>query len=160
MNIGPRLFRLLINLYPPYLFSRTLVKYIAPDWREVRVVLKKSLLTRNYVGTIFGGSLYQAADPFFMIMLIKILGIKDYIIWDQSAEIFFVKPAKSKVSFHFKISDQDLKAIHQGLADKGISRPKFLVEGRDRHGDICVQVKKMLYIRKKDKSKGPSHLFD
>ena len=34
------------------------VTYIAPDWSEIRVRLRLKLRTRNYVGTIFGGSLY------------------------------------------------------------------------------------------------------
>src|SRR4030095_9967104 len=78
-----------MNIYPPYFFSRTKVKSVSADWREVVVVLKKSLLTRNYVGTTFGGSLYAACDPFYMLMLIQILGIKDYIIWDKGASIDF-----------------------------------------------------------------------
>lgn len=149
MNIGSRLFRVLFNIYPPYFFSRTVVQFISPDWREIRVVLKKSLLNRNYVGTIFGGSLYQATDPFFMIMLIKILGIKENIIWDQSAEISFLKPARSKISYHFKISQQDLDNIRRDLEQKGISRPELFVEGLDQDGDICIKVKKTLYVRKK-----------
>lgn len=41
---------------------------------EVRIRLPLSRRTRNYVGTIFGGSLYGALDPIYMIMLIKALG--------------------------------------------------------------------------------------
>jgi hypothetical protein len=33
--------------------------------------------TRNYVGTIFGGSMYSAVDPIYMVMLTRRLG-KDY----------------------------------------------------------------------------------
>ena len=33
----------------------------------------------NYVGTHFGGSLYSTCDPFYMLMLINILG-PDYIV--------------------------------------------------------------------------------
>jgi acyl-coenzyme A thioesterase PaaI-like protein len=50
------------------------VTYIAADWREVRIQLPLNWRTRNYVGTIFGGSLYGAVDPIYMIMLIKALG--------------------------------------------------------------------------------------
>jgi len=149
MRLGPKTFKTLFNLYPPYFFSRTRVQYIAPDWKEVIVKLKKSLLTRNYVGTTFGGSLYQAADPFYMLMLIHILGIKEYVIWDQSAQIDFLKPARSTITYHFRISDKDLDKIKQDIAKNGISRPTFMAEGIDKEGVVCVRVKKGLYVRKK-----------
>lgn len=149
MKITPRSFRFFTNLYPQYLFSRTKVKYVSPDWKEVIVRIKKSLLTRNYVGTTFGGSLYQAADPFFMLMLIQILGIKNYIIWDQSAEIFFLKPARSMITFHFKITDEDLEKIHESLKEQEIIRPVFTVTGKDEEGVECIKVMKTIYIKKK-----------
>jgi hypothetical protein len=155
MEMTPRTFRFLTNLYPPYLFSRTRVKYVSADWKEVVVELKKSLLTRNYVGTTFGGSLYQAADPFYMLMLFKIMGIKDYVIWDQSAEIVFTKPARTKVTYRFKITDEQLEKIYRDLETNPIVRPEFLVEGVDEEGDACVRIHKVIYIRKKTKKDSP-----
>lgn len=145
--------RLLLNLYPPYLFTRTHIKSIAPDWRECVVELKKSLLTRNYVGTAFGGSLFAATDPFYMLMLIKILGMKDYIVWDKAAEIQYQRPARSTVSYRFTITDEDLSAIHRELEAKGKALPKFVVHGIDREGKTCVTVVKTIYIRKKDQKR-------
>ena len=152
MKFTPKSFKHLMNLYPPFFFTRTRVKYVAPDWRKVVVVLKKSLLTKNYVGTTFGGSLYQAADPFFMLMLVHILGIQDYVIWDQSAEITFVRPARSKITYTFEIKDEDLENIREGLKKNEVVRPVFRAEGLDKNGDICVVVKKVIYIRKKGNS--------
>lgn len=149
MELGPRGMRLFLNLYPPYLFSRTRVKYIAPDWREVVVELPKSLLTRNYVGTAFGGSLYAASDPFFMMMLIKILGIREHIIWDKGAVIDFKKPARSRVTYRFVVTDRDLARIRQDLSQRGKSLPEFHVNGVDEEGDVILSVKKLLYVRKK-----------
>lgn len=149
MELGPRLFRLAVNLYPLYLFTRTRVKYVAPDWKEMVVTLSKSLVTRNYVGTTFGGSMYSAADPFFMLMLIKILGIKDYLIWHKGAKIDYKKPARSKLTYHFVITDEDLERIHREIAEKGKSLPEFQVNGVDKEGEICVTVKNLLYVRKK-----------
>ncbi|MCE9624539.1 MAG: DUF4442 domain-containing protein [Deltaproteobacteria bacterium] len=94
MELGPRGMRLFLNWYPPYLFTRTRVKSISKDWRSCVVELKKSFLTRNYVGTTFGGSLFAATDPFLMLMLIKILGIEDYIIWDKAAIATFKPKAR------------------------------------------------------------------
>lgn len=149
MTLGPRGMKFFLNLYPPYLFSRTHVQYIAPDWKSVVVVLYKSRLTRNYVGTTFGGSLYSASDPFFMLMLVKIFGIQDYIIWDKGAEIDFKKPARTKITYRFQMTEEDLSKIREEIVDKGKSIPHFYVEGMDDEGDVCVSIKKILYIRKK-----------
>ena len=149
MKLGPKAFRRLFNFYPPYFFSRTRVTYIAPDWKEVEVKLHKSWLSRNYVGTTFGGTMYGAADPFFMLMLIQIMGIKDYIIWDKGAEIDFQRPARSTLTYRFVITDEDLKAIHRELDERGKTIPEFTVSGVDEDGTTCVVIKKTVYIRRK-----------
>ncbi len=153
MPLTPRTFRWMMNLYPPYLLSRTRVLSVSPDFKDVVVELAKSLLTKNYVGTTFGGSLYAASDPFLMLMLIQILGIKNHVIWDKAASIEFLKPARSNVLFHFKITDADLEKIHQDLNSHGKSLPEFTVEGRSPDGEIYVRVKKILYVRNKSFSK-------
>ena len=155
MKLGPRGMRLFFNLYPPYLFSRTRVKYIAPDWKKLIVELPKSFLTRNYVGTTFGGSLYSAADPFFMIMLIKIFGMRDYIIWDKGVTVDFKKPARSKITYSFTITDPVLEKIRRDLAETGKSLPELWVDGVDEEGVICVSILKKLYLRKKNKGVSP-----
>ena len=142
MELNSRFGRWAFNLYPPFLFTRTHVKYIASDWKEVVVELKKSFFTRNYVGTTFGGSLYAATDPFYMLMLIKNLGIEDYIIWDKGAEIDFIKPGKSHITYHFKLTDEQLNDIREGVEREGRILPEFWVEGRDDTGQICLRVRK------------------
>ena len=62
------------HLFPAFRRTGGRIAYIADDWREVRVELPLNWATRNYVGTIFGGSLYAAADGHLMVMLIKLLG--------------------------------------------------------------------------------------
>src|SRR5258708_32359957 len=62
------------NRFPCYRGTGARLRYVAPDWSEIRIELPLSRRTRNYVGTIFGGSLYGAGDPVYMIMLIHRLG--------------------------------------------------------------------------------------
>ena len=88
------LYRLVFNLWPCYRGTGGRVTFIAADWSEVRVRLPLSWRTRNYVGTIFGGSIYAAVDPFFMIMLMHRLG-PDYEVWDKAATIRFRKPGRT-----------------------------------------------------------------
>jgi len=44
--------------FPAWRGTGATITYVADDFREVRVKLPLSWRTRNYVGTIFGGSLY------------------------------------------------------------------------------------------------------
>ena len=87
--------RWMFNFFPAYRGTGARVEYIASDWMEVRVRVPLSWRTRNYVGTIFGGSLYGAIDPFYMLMLIKLLG-PDFIVWDKAATIRFRRPPVEK----------------------------------------------------------------
>ena len=82
------------NWFPAYRGTGARIEYIAADWLEVRVRLPLSWRTRNYVGSIFGGSLYGAVDPVYMLMLIHALG-PEYIVWDKAAVIRFSRPGRT-----------------------------------------------------------------
>ena len=104
------------NRIPAYRGTGARVTYIAGDYREVRVRLPLSWRTRNYVGTIFGGSLYGAVDPVYMIMLIKILG-HGYVVWDKAATIRFRRPGRSTLYARFLLDEDEIRAIRE-LAEK------------------------------------------
>jgi acyl-coenzyme A thioesterase PaaI-like protein len=141
-------FRRLLNVWPCYWGTGGAVTFISADWQEATVRLKLGLRTRNYVGTIFGGSLYGAIDPIFMLMLIKILG-PDYIVWDKAAAIRFKKPGRGILHARFLITDDELSEIRTLSAQtKSIDRV-YPVEFRDADGEIVAAVEKTIYIRKK-----------
>ena len=94
------LFKTMINLYPPYLGAGIHIARISNDYRDLLVTMKLRFYNRNYVGTHFGGSLYAMIDPFYMLMLMQMLG-PEYIVWDKSATIEFKKPGRGTVSAHF-----------------------------------------------------------
>ncbi len=106
---------------------------------------------RNYVGTHFGGSLYAMCDPFYMLMLISILG-PDYIIWDKAATIRFKRPGKGLVRAHFEISPEQVAAIRAQCETQEKVEPTFQVVVKDAEGTVIAEVDKLLYIRKKRKS--------
>ncbi len=66
--------RSIFNWFPAFRGTGGRVTHVADDFREIRLALPLNWRTRNYVGTIFGGSLYAAVDSFYMIMLIQTLG--------------------------------------------------------------------------------------
>lgn len=82
------------NFFPAYRGAGGRIEYISDDWHEARVRLPLSWRTRNYVGTIYGGSIYASIDPIYMLMLMHILG-KGYVVWDKAANVRFRKPGRT-----------------------------------------------------------------
>ena len=117
-SLRSKLARWGFNLFPAYRGTGARITYIADDYREVRIELPLSWRTRNYVGTIFGGSMYAAVDPVYMIMLIKTLG-PGYIVWDKAASIRFRKPGRTKLYAHFHMPPEELDAIRASLTPGG-----------------------------------------
>lgn len=148
MNLSPRLMRILLNLYGPYVGAGVHLTHISDDWRELRVSMKLHWYNRNIMGTHFGGSLYSMVDPHFMLLLMKRLG-NSYVVWDKSAHIDFIRPVKGPVHAVFKISEEDEKRIRE-LTGKGEKYlPEFEVPITDDDGQTVALVHKVLYVRKK-----------
>lgn len=147
-SLVTRLQRHAFNLIPAYFGSGARIVHIARDWREVRVELPLSLRTRNYVGTIFGGSMYAAVDPVYMIMLIKNLG-PGYVVWDKAAAIRFLRPGRSTLRATFRLAEAELEAIRAALGEARSVDRVFTVDLRDGEGKVCAQVEKTLYVRRK-----------
>jgi acyl-coenzyme A thioesterase PaaI-like protein len=138
----------MLNFWPPFLFSGITVLEVAKDFRDAKVRLKKKMLTSNYVGTLFGGSLFAMTDPFYMVMVLKNLG-KDYIVWDKRSEIEYVSPGKVTVYADFHLSDAELEEIKDEVAANGKYLKWFEVDIKSADGTVVAIVKKQIYIRKK-----------
>ena len=137
-----------MNLWPPFLFTGIHVASISPDWRHARVELRMRPWNRNYVGTHFGGSLFAMTDPFWMLLLMPLLG-RDYYVWDQSASIDFLKPGRGTVSTRFDIDDAVLEEIGQATAGGAKYLRWFENEVVDADGEVVARVRKQVYVRRK-----------
>ena len=137
-----------INLWPPFLGAGIRVKHIAPDYSEVIVSMKLRWCNRNYVGTHFGGSLAAMTDPFYMLMLIHILG-SDYTVWDKTSTIDFIAPGRGTVTAHFILNDDQIAKIKRKASTGEPYFPKFSVDIVNESGEVIATVEKQLYIRKK-----------
>jgi acyl-coenzyme A thioesterase PaaI-like protein len=135
------------NLFPAWRGTGARATYIAADWREVRVRLPLSWRTRNYVGTIFGGSFYGAADPWYMIMLIHSLG-SAYTVWDKAATIRFKKPGRSTLFARFLLDDAEIETIRRRLDTEPSIDRVYTVDLVDANGLVHASVEKTIYIRK------------
>ena len=87
-------------------------------------------------------------DPFFMLMLMNILG-RDYIVWDQTVRIRFIRPGKGKVVAHFQLSQVQINEIHAQTQGGAVFRPEYEVDILNEEGDVVAHVVKQEYIRKK-----------
>jgi hypothetical protein len=68
------LMRWRFNFFPAFRGTGLRITCIADDWREVHTSVPLNWKTGDYVRTIFGGSMYGAVDPVYMLMLIKLAG--------------------------------------------------------------------------------------
>jgi acyl-coenzyme A thioesterase PaaI-like protein len=125
------------------------LRYIAEDWSEVRLELPLSWRTRNYVGTIFGGSIYSAVDPIYMLMLIRRLR-PEFIVWDKAASVEFKKPGRETLHARFVIGDDELAAIRAALDTQRSIDRKYVVELIDGSETVCARVEKLIYIKRRE----------
>ena len=124
------------------------VTHIAEDFSSARVEMGQHWYNTNYVGTHFGGSLYSMVDPMYMLLLMRRLG-NDYIVWDKSASIDFIRPGKGKVMARFELTDERVDEIRAATADGDKMLPEWDVEIVDESGELVARVHKILYVRRK-----------
>ena len=136
------------NFWPPFLGAGIRIAEVQPNFRYLRVELKRRFWTGNYVGTQFGGSMFSMTDPFFMVMLIVNLG-PSYIVWDKSASIRYLKPGRTKLTAEFKLTEEQITEIKSLVDREGKIDHQLTVNIYDTEGIHVAAVDKVLYIRKK-----------
>ncbi len=136
----------LINFYPPFIGAGICSRKV--DEHTVEVEMKLTALNRNLVGTHFGGSLYAMCDPWFMLILMRLLG-PGYVVWDKAASIQFLRPGRGKVraTFHVPQERVDQICLEAGRNEK--IEPTFTADVVDEQGQIIAHVEKLLYVRRK-----------
>jgi hypothetical protein len=139
------LYRVGFNLWPCYRGTGGRVTFIAADWSEVRVRLPLSWRTRNYVGTIFGGSIYAAVDPFYMLMLIHRLG-PEFVVWDKAATVRFRKPGRAALTARMAIPAGEEAAIHEALQGARSVDRAYRIELVDPAGVVHAEVDKVVHV--------------
>jgi uncharacterized protein YxjI len=92
------------------------------------------------------------ADPFYVLMLAHVLG-DDYLIWDQAAEIEFLKPGRGVVMAEFHLDAHQVERLRREAADGSKLLPEYTVEIRDAGGEIVARVRKRLYVRLKKRAR-------
>ena len=154
-EVGPKLFdkhtlfKIGFNYSPMYRRSTGRIIDISKDLLDIRIKLPISYKNRNYVNSIFGGSMFSAVDPIPMVQLMNLLS-DDYVVWDKSAEIFFKKPAKQDLYADFNYTLEELDDIKQQVAQSEeieIVKTTTLTD-KDKQQVYC-EVRKTIYIANK-----------
>ena len=137
----------LINFYPPFVGAGIRSRKL--DEHTVDVEMKLTPFNRNLVGTHFGGSLYAMCDPWFMLILMRLLG-DEYVVWDKSAAIQFLRPGRGKVMGRFHIPQERVEQIRSEADRSEKVEPTFSADVMDVRGQVVAHVDKLLYVRRKN----------
>lgn len=142
-------FRTAFNWWPSYRGTGARITYISPEMDEIHTRIKLTWRTRNYVGTLFGGSMFAMADPIYMVILIRHLG-NDYVVWDKSASIRFIRPGTGRVRGIFRVGPEEIARIK---AEVDLDKERdytYVTELINEEGKVVAEVEKLLYIARKD----------
>jgi acyl-coenzyme A thioesterase PaaI-like protein len=124
------------------------VTYLADDFKEMHLSLPLSWRTRNYVGTIFGGSMFSATDVLYFLLVRKNLG-EDYIVWDKASCIRFKKPGTKTLYAKAAISDEEIEIIKTELLNTDKIDRVYYLDLIDKAGNICASIEKTIHIQNK-----------
>lgn len=155
VTIGARLFPISsflkwgLNISPMYRRSTARITYISKDLMKIRIRLPISYKNKNYVGSIFGGSMFAAVDPIPMTQLIQLLG-SNYVVWDKSAEIKFKRPARKDLYAIFSFTPNQISSIRNKVAEKNEIEFPYTTQLTDKEEEtIYCTVHKTIYIANK-----------
>lgn len=143
------LLRWRLNLFPAFWCTGARITHLSRDLREIRLRLPLGLRTRNLVGTIFGGSMYAAVDPIYMVMLIENLG-PAYEVWDKAATIRFRRPARETLRARFVLDEAELDAIRDAVRAEGRVDRSYEVRLTSDDGTVHAEVDKVIHVRRRE----------
>ncbi|PRX57867.1 DUF4442 domain-containing protein [Flagellimonas meridianipacifica] len=157
------LFKHGFNLSPMYRRSTGRIVTVSKDLMDISVRLPINYKNRNYVNSIFGGSMFSSVDPIPMVQLMNILG-ENYVVWDKSAEILFKRPARETLFADFTYSKDEIENIKERVAsDNEITIVKTTQLMDKEKSKVFCEVKKTIYVadkafykRKRSKTKSKS----
>jgi hypothetical protein len=81
-------------------------------------------------------------------MLIEILG-RNYVVWDKAATIRYRRPAKGTVRAEFRLTVEQIEEVRRAAETQAKVEPVFMVQIKDRGGEVVAEVERTLHVRKK-----------
>lgn len=153
MNVSANILKWTLRIYPPLLFQRIWVIGFSKDFRSVKVKINKSLFNKNYNGSIFGGTIFCAGDPFYAILFDQTFKKKGYktVAWLKSAHIQYIKPGNSDLFFNAEITEEDIDEAQIALDQIGKFIKTFEIKIKNKKGEVCALIQNEIYIRNLEK---------
>ncbi len=148
-SLRTRLLRWRFNLHPAYRRSGARITYVDANLREVRVRLPLCRATRNLNGTIYGGSIYSAVDPLHAVMLVQLLGPRDYVAWTKAAHVRFLRQARTDLEACVALADDEISAVRAEAERAGKVERRYTVELTDTHGHVCAACEITVHIHQR-----------
>jgi hypothetical protein len=138
-----------MRLYPPMFFQRIWVKKVHKEFRGVDVKINRSLFTSNLGNSIFGGTIFSATDPFYALLFGQIMQHKGFkiTVWLKSAQIQYLKPARTDLFYTITISDEMIADAERTLQTEGKFAKMYPINIFDKHGELCATALNEVYIR-------------
>jgi hypothetical protein len=149
MIVSEKTLKWALRLYPPMLFQRIWIKRFHKGFSGVDVKIGKSIINTNFNGSIFGGTIYGATDPFYAVLFDQLLQRRGFKVrvWLKSASIQYLKPGRSHLYFTIVITDEMLEEASAALHTIGKFVKAYPMEIKDVDGVICATVMNEVYIR-------------
>ncbi|GEN70701.1 DUF4442 domain-containing protein [Chryseobacterium lathyri] len=146
----PKLFKWAFNVSPMYRRSTARIQSVSEDLSKICIKLPISYKNKNYMGTIFGGSMFSSVDPIPMVQLIYLTN-HQYVIWDKSAEIYFKRPANNDLYAEFIYTKEELDEIKERIKTENEIVIVKTTQLTDKNKEtLYCEIKKTIYIADKN----------
>ncbi len=149
MATSERLLKWMVRFYPPLFFQRIWVLKFHIGFIGVDVKIYKSFLNKNYNNSIFGGTIFSAADPFHPLLIHQQLKRKGYkiISWSKSSHIQYLKPGITDLYFKLSISNSEIEDCELALNAEGRYMKAYPIHIFDDKGELCASMINEVYVR-------------
>ena len=135
----------IIAWWPAWWMMRLKVTSLANNWREVRIILPLTWVSRNKGGGMFGGFQASLADPIAPLACAKVFS--DYDVWTRRLTVDFQHPGNTDLELRFDFPPDKEVAIREELAKRGRSTPTFEYGLYRQDGVKCTHVECVVAIR-------------
>lgn len=151
MIVSERTLKWALNFYPPLFFQRIWIRRFHKGFRGVDVKIANSFLNRNYNGSIFGGTIYAATDPFFALLFDQLMQRKGYKlrVWLKSGSIQYLKPGHTALYFTLTITDEMIAEAEKALTEYGKFVKAYPIALYNKKGELCATASNEVYLRNK-----------
>lgn len=156
-RMTPRIFMLLMNLWPPMAASGIRITYVADDWSCGRIDLKLNRVNANMHGAAFGGTLFSMTDVLFGTLVMQRLGVNQYEAWTRTGSFEYIRPGSRGAYLEVEVTDdmvEQLRAETEGGYSTVIPYTSII---RNADGSIVGIGQQDLYVRRRGGKKPPAN---